>query len=118
MSYDCDRVMYASGKLFITHERLAQLYMLTSERPEQNMIDMLRAADAHGKLTDPIEIGDRALQWCSEGSGYTWDKFLRALKLTTGEAELVCIFERGDSVLGFYVKDGIVTKKKVRYQLY
>lgn len=51
--------------------------------------------------------------WIHDGSGYGYDRLKECLKLTTGEADLILIWEGGDTVGGLRVKNGKVTEHKV-----
>lgn len=51
--------------------------------------------------------------WDGEGSGHTWDFFKEALAKFIGRADLIVIWEGGDSQSGIRLMNGKVTTHKV-----
>ncbi len=55
--------------------------------------------------------------WHGEWSGRSFDKLKEVLSLFTGSADMVLIWEGGDSTSGLRVVDGQVTEHKVLFTL-
>jgi hypothetical protein len=74
-------------------------------------------ANVEEATSDPIPIP--RLAWCFTGSGYTFDRVLlkKIVPHLQGEAEIVYIWERGDSLTGLRIKDGKAQKCNVSYTL-
>lgn len=112
MSYNCDDVSYiGEGRLSITSTSLVELKRCVSEdeRPALNFIDYI----------DPI-LGDQVIDrpyWEGEGSGRSFEKFLKALSYTTGNAELVLCWEGGDCYSGIRIRNGIITEHEMVFAL-
>lgn len=116
LSYNIDEIKVISGQLFI-HDKVAKklLKKHKNELPEMHFLEnsdmeftKLSEPDANGMM----KIDD--LLWGGEGSGSTFDTLMDILENTKGEAEILIIWEGGDSIQGFRIKDGEVTEKKVK----
>lgn len=130
MSSNVDSIKYISGKLYIVRAKAAILLSeLDNELAEDNFLNDLvnpRRRRDYSVKQEPAPILDlnevleiERVAWRGEFSGYSFDdSFLtKVLPATIGEAELLIIWERGDFIQGLHVKDGIVTKKKVKFVL-
>lgn len=58
-----------------------------------------------------------SVSWSGDGSGHTFDTLKDVLPFFKGEADLVFIWEGGDSLSGLKVRDGTVTEHRVKYVL-
>ena len=108
MSYNIDSVAYISGCLEISEADFAaaKANIIEDDRPESCFLN----------YGGPGIMSDIGL-WSGEGSGHAWTTFKRALKFTTGKAELLVCWAGGDSVSGLRVRDGVVTEHKVVHSL-
>ena len=115
MSYNIDSVDYVSGKLMIKR-RDAQAFVEDNNGniPEGNFLDEL---DLSVKLDPEEMLVIEKPWWYGEGSGHDFDTFKEALALTKGKAQLLLVWEGGDSQTGLLVKDGVVMEKKVKTTL-
>jgi hypothetical protein len=115
MSYNIDNIkVIAGGPLKIDKATLDTLLDEDVDRPEGNLLD--EYADAEPDADGNVTLKD--LWWYGEGSGSTYDTFTdEVLPATTGKANLVIIWEGGDSVTGLRVIDGTVTECDVGYVL-
>ncbi len=115
MSYNVDTIDYISGKLYIERGKALVLSLEHKDDvPEGNLFDALdldHTKDQKEKL--PIE----RVRWCSEGSGSSFDTFKEILKATTGDADLLVVWEGGDSITGLRVRNGKVEEAKVKHVL-
>jgi hypothetical protein len=112
MSYNIDKVRYLKGSLRITWDAVSKFSLRLEKQgihlPESNFID---AAFQECEVDGEIEID--VPRWCGEGSGRSYDLFKEALSLTTGVANLLIIWEGGDSITGLRVVNGTVEVKNV-----
>ncbi len=108
MSYNINSVAYISGCLEISEADFAaaKADIIGDDRPESCFL-------TYGGPGIMSGIG----LWSGEGSGRTWETFKRALKFTTGKAELLVCWEGGDSISGLRVSHGVVTEHKVVHSL-
>lgn len=111
MSYNIDTVDYiGEGRLTIDSKiGLAFAKKHQDRLPESHLFEDLEDDEGTVVIENP--------RWCSEGSGYRFDLFKAALALTKGEADLVLVWEGGDSTTGLRVVNGEVTEKKVKHVL-
>lgn len=111
MSYNVDSVEYLDGKLFIDRTK-AQELLATLELPESHMLDSL---DFRAQ-SDRLEI--KHPWWGGSGSGHFYDtSLLELLRNTTGSADLLFVWEGGDSMTALRVENGKVTKMNPKITL-
>lgn len=108
MSYNISHTEYLSGKLRINRRDAARLEQdHKDEMPESSFIYDCAYID-----DDVVDIEHP--DWSGCGSGYTHELLLAALALTTGEADILFVWEGGDSQTVLRVKDGKVRKGKLK----
>jgi len=114
MSYNISTIEYIGpGRLTITATDLGRAMIeLRGKAPEGSFIDdtmKLRVLSS-----DVLEV--TRVDWCGEGANNTEDLFA-ALSHTQGMADLLLIWEGGDSMTGLRVNDGEVTAHDVDIRL-
>ncbi len=114
MSYNIDHAEYIKGELWINAQKARELYMqFEDDLPEGNFFNDLDIMEK-GDGNTPIEH----FQWYGERSGYAYENCLfEILKHTTGHAQLLFVWEGGDSQTALDVKDGVVAFKKPKITL-
>jgi hypothetical protein len=142
MSYNIDRIEFISGELSIPQKDFLALYeevMIKDENYPSNHLfnrnDMeiieFKTKRKNGKkrqvlagedCPDPIIFKAKQpwktkLRWSGDWSGHSLDIFKKILTRMKGKADLVLIWERGDSVSGWRVCNGVITEHDVRYIL-
>jgi hypothetical protein len=142
MSYEIDSIEIIDGELSISREAFAAAFeeaALSNEIPEISVFhrdDMeiirYKTKRADGKKLEVVCGADcpeniifnkdsgrdgNRVRWRGAGSGSTYDTFKNFLSKTKGNADLVLIWEGGDSVEGLRVRDGVVTSHSVGYVL-
>lgn len=116
MSYNIDHIVVLRGELSI---RAADARKLKKEAdnnaPEDSFIeDLIEALDAD-EVPQWLEI---KMRWRGEGSGRSWDYFTNnVVPLLRGSADLVMIWEGGDSITGLRIQDGQATEMNVQHTL-
>lgn len=70
-----------------------------------------------GAMLSDKEVTLDGLQWCGSGSGHTFEEFKTALRSVRGRADLLLVWEGGDSMTGLRVEDGRVTEHDVLVSL-
>lgn len=108
MSYNVDSIRVLDGELRVdSAEALAFADLHESELAEIHWFDM------------PNPVGDTAIKprWSGEGSGHSFKVFLESMELTTGEATLLVIWEGGDCIEGYLVKDGRVKQGVLKIEI-
>ena len=115
MSYNIDSVRYIKGELYIDADKARKLYrQYESDLPECHFLE---------PFDDHIE-GEYQLQgksvikdpwWNGGHSGHAYEKCLfEILKHTTGHAQLLFVWEGGNSQTALDVKDGVVRETEVQ----
>lgn len=118
MSYNCTDSEYISGKLYINIADRYHLALNNRELPEISFLHTWMEEHCIGTTDDPAILEIKKFSWYGDGSGYCMDYLTDTiLPKTTGEAEIMFIWEGGDSITGLHVKDGVVTKKNVKHHL-
>ena len=109
MSYNIDYCDYLAGGLSISIVKATEFVREhNNELPEISFLE-----DVNSTQSDDLYVPIEYPHWCGNGSGYSYDVFLRALGLTHGNADILVTWEGGDSFTGLRVRDGEVTEKKV-----
>lgn len=106
MSYNVCSILVLEGELRVdSAEALTFADLHKHEMAELNWFD---------SIENPV--GDTAIkpQWAGMSSGGHFKVFLESLEMTKGEATLLVIWEDGDSVQGYSVKDGFVCQGEIR----
>lgn len=112
MSYNIDTVEYLKGQLFITREKAAELIdKYKGEWPECCFLDDMNFTPGLDNI--PIKYP----YWCHEGSGSSYDQYLDVLTFTNGKADILLVWEGGDTISGLTVRDGVVKEKNVKFKL-
>lgn len=117
MSYNIDTIRYIRGGLTIAPaEAAVAREEFRDELPEDTFLDdVLRR---HGKTGgDPVPIERPAFRGEASGYGFAAGVFHKLLGRTKGEAELLVVWEGGDSIAGYRVRDGRVTEHAVAFSL-
>jgi len=114
MSYNISTIEYIGpGRLTITATDLGRAMIeLRGKAPEGSFIDdtmKLRVLSS-----DVLEV--TRVDWCGEGANKV-EELRAALSHTQGLADLLIIWEGGDSISGLRVKDGEVTEHVVSIKL-
>jgi hypothetical protein len=127
MSYNIDHIENVSCDLRITYGKfLALMKKYEGELPEANFLHDLADTYSYLDTDDDSEDLEEALKtvleiknvaWCGGGSGRTRALLETILKKCDGTADLVLIWEGGDTVTGIKVRDGNITRCKVGYTL-
>lgn len=111
MSYNANSCRIIDGELTMDPVKAAALLVkFKGKLPDNNFLEK------HAKLGPEIEPLTNAA-WSGEGSGYSWNEYREALSATQGAADIVVIWESGDSVSGLRVRNGTVTEMDVKYTL-
>lgn len=118
MSYNISSSEYISGKLtlgILDFYSLKELYK--NELPEGSFLNDYNSKYILNFLDSEVEINQ--FWWYGEGSRYSLGILKdKILPLTRGEADILFVWEGGESFSGLRVKDGLVTEKVVRFELY
>jgi hypothetical protein len=127
MSYNISGIeIVASNGFCITREAWERIGEALDEQellPEGHIFDddwFVAGFDGKpgAKETDAGEIFPKTFWWHGEGSGGCFDALVAdLLPAFKGSADLVVIWEGGDSFSGLRVKDGLVVRHKVVMQL-
>lgn len=114
MSYNISHSEYIKGELWIDAQKARELYLqFEDDLPEGNFFDHLDIM-VEG---DGDTLIDR-FWWYGEHSGHAYESCLfEILKHTKGHAQLLFVWEGGDSRTAVEVKDGLVTKRKIKTSL-
>ena len=113
MSYNIDHSEYIKGKLSIKRKQ-AQIVLeeYGQDLPEGNFLDEL---DLSNKLPDDELLPIAKFWWYGEGSGYAYEDILpKIVPHLKGTASIHFIWEGGDSQTAIEIKNGKMTKKKVK----
>jgi hypothetical protein len=110
MSFEIDHVHLIRGELSMD-ALVAQEFMMNYEDCIPGLNFLEDAAKKPGVRVIP------RVWWCDEGSGRHFDVFKLALARTTGMADLLLIWEHGESITGLSVRNGVVTEMDVEYSL-
>lgn len=112
MSYNIDAIIVLDGSeltmlaanVVSLHAQLAEDH----EMPESNVLhDKLAEAQRSTNETLVNLTSGEYLHWTGEGSGHLLDVLKeRVVPMTRGRAELVLIWEGGDSITGAIIADG------------
>lgn len=119
MSYNIDSIEIVKGKLTINKE-LAQNFndRHNDDLPEWNFINAILEGDELViEKEDEDGVHLKRVPWCHQGSGRSFEQFKEALELTKGKADLVLIWEGGDSINGLRISNGKVEEKEVKMTL-
>ena len=134
MSYNVSSTVTLSCSLTITPEKAA-LLRHEGVLPECHFLDSevvhlpkLRCANGH-KSAGPfcvrcgakmegmnVDLPISEFWWYGVGSGYMGNLALAA-SYTKGEAEVILVWEGGDSISAIKIKEGIVTEHEVAYAI-
>jgi len=141
MSYNIDSIKFLSGELSLSKTKFLELLeKCKDELPEDsffcrddvelitmktkgNKTKALASDECPDRLVWTARDTNRSntyknkLRWRCSGSGSTYDTFKYCLSQMEGEADLVVIWEGGDSVYGLRVRNGQVSEHKVGYIL-
>lgn len=145
MSYNIDSVIFVRGKLSIPREKFFELAVeYQDSAPECSIFDrqdfeilvpkkskskpqIIPSDEFPSIITyEPDTVNPRGnagppywskLRWRGEGSGSYYDTFKDILSQMDGEAELVLIWEGGDSIGGLRIRNGEVTEHEVLFSL-
>lgn len=109
MSYNLDNIKIISGQLSISKKKAILLLELAKDTikylPESTFLDELNLHPRNDFTDDEIQL--KNIRWCGEGSGRTYDFFENlVLKAIGGSAEIMEIWERGDTVETYTLKNG------------
>jgi hypothetical protein len=116
MSYNVDDVSYLSGQLTIGR-KVARVFMEEHERlPDINPLEY-GDIDLSDSLPDDEQLPLAHPHWNGEGSGHGIEDFEALLSLTKGTADLLLVWEGGDTFTGYRVTDGKVEEKEVLIRL-
>lgn len=109
MSYNITSIKYiGTDKLTINAADLAKIATeLHGKTPARCFIDDIKQLN---QGFDVFQLGQ--FEWCGEGANNEEDLF-RALSYTQGSADLLVIWEGGDSLSGLRVHNGVVAERKV-----
>lgn len=114
MSNNISHIRYIRGQLYIDAEKAKAFDEAENENlPEQHFCESRNFRGKEGLV--PL----KNVFWCGEFSGHSNRDglFAKALTLTIGEADLLLVFEGGDSFAGLRVIDGKVEKYGVKFSL-
>lgn len=123
MSYNIDSVRILNGGLRITAANLMALRLvLAGQLPDSNFLDVQKNVAIQRMMEKDDTLIDIApsgfLHWCGDGSGHAFDVFCdEVVPKLLGEADLLVIWEGGDSVEGYRVKSGECRQCDVDYTL-
>lgn len=112
MSYNIDRCAYLNGKLSLNvgiARELLHTYMMAECTFFEDM-DLETKRDRDNVVIDCPE-------WSGEFSGLYYDVYLKILSCTSGCAEILVVWEDGDTYSGLRVENGIVLEKEVVHTL-
>ncbi|MDE2095634.1 MAG: hypothetical protein KGL39_00125 [Patescibacteria group bacterium] len=115
MSYNIDSCEYLKGSLRIKRgdvSKLIEKHQETGNIPEGNFLEDLNLTGSPDE-----ELIIEVPNWYSECSGYTYDVFKEVLSHTTGEADILLVWEGGDSQTGLRVRNGKVKEMTVKATL-
>lgn len=121
MSYNIDSCeMLTNENLRITTGDVRRiLIQLEEDFPEDNFfIDLekriKKLVKSGESLNDEAELPIKKLTWAGEGSGYLFKTFLeKVVPFLRGSADVIFIWEGGDSISGLRIVDGVATKHEV-----
>lgn len=113
MSYNIDSVtiVHASG-FGIPSGRLAELVLRHGEDAPESSILCLEWLEEGGAVEEAGVVCPRCFWWHGEGSGGE-DLLREVLAAFDGEADLVLIWEGGDSLSGLRLRDHVVARHEV-----
>lgn len=112
MSYNIDHSEYLKGKLSIKRKQARILLKDRDELPEGNFLDEL---DLGSELPDDELLPIENFWWYGEGSGHAYEDILpKIVPHLEGTASIHFIWEGGDSQTAIEIKNGKMTKKKVK----
>jgi hypothetical protein len=119
MSYNIDTVQVLSSTAQIKAKDIIEL-LEGDNFPEDCFLNALRKPAMKALLKgDPDKLLDvEEFNWRGECSGSSFEYFRdNIIPLISGEAELVFVWEGGDSVSGMRIKDGTCKECQVEYKL-
>ena len=114
MSYNITGIKYIGpGKLLMTATDLGRAMIeLRGKTPSRCFIEDTNSLSP----ISPDVLQIEKVEWCGEGANNTEDLFA-ALSHTQGMADLLLIWEGGDSMTGLRINDGEVTAHNVDIRL-
>ncbi len=118
MSYNIDTIHVLSGQLSL---RAADARKLVRDEsgPEDCFIEDLEDIVHGDEVPKIIDLDMNNFRWRGEGSGNSWEEYFLpdVVPLLRGEAELVVVWEGGDSFGGIRIKNGKATEHEVVHSL-
>lgn len=117
MSYNIDSIDYlGDARLIISAAVLARLAKEScADSPESSFLD---DPDCWRESVDlPGFVVLERLWWHGEGSGHGFDALKAALGHTLGSADLLLVWEGGDSQTGLRIVNGVVREMDVVFAL-
>jgi|ERR1700722_2810497 len=116
MGYNVSSCGYLNGKLSIDRAIAGRLYRKMRKENKLAECNLLEDfADCEADESGTVSV-IKHLWWCGCNSRDT-ENLEEILRHTTGSAEILLTWERGDSFSGYSVNDGVVTEKKVKHTL-
>lgn len=111
MSYNVDDTFTLKTTLCIHQDNLDAARQL--RLPERNPLDGMSDPDEQGVRTLPL------FQWSGVGSGYMHDDGTLAtfVSLTSGDADVVLVWEGGASFTSLRIRDGKVSSGSVKFSI-
>lgn len=105
MSYNISMIKVLSGDILMSQEKYLAWESKTEDLPESNPFDENRPVNEEGKVS---LINGESFYWSGEFSGTSYNNgtFKKVIGDTEGYAELLFIWEYGDTIEGVKVKDG------------
>ncbi len=121
MSYNVDDFKVLSGQLSIRAADVRKLrkgYKANGPCNETFVDDLFEIIDGEDDAPQIIEIEMSEFRWTGEGSGSSWDYFTDSVvPMLRGSADVVVVWEGGDSVTGLRIQDGKATDMGVKMTL-
>ncbi len=121
MSYNIDDFKVLSGQLGIRAadvRKLRKEYKDNGPCNETFVDDLFEIIDGEEDPPKVIDIDMNSFRWTGEGSGSTFDYFRENIvPMLRGFADVVIIWEGGDSITGLRIKDGVATEMDVEHRL-
>lgn len=112
MANNISNCQYISGKLYM--KRADAIKLTLKYKGSLYVSNFLDELDLEGNLHEQLGVDP---YFDGEGSGRNFHVFLEILQSTSGNADILLIWEDGDSFSGLRVRDGSVEEKEVYFSL-